>query len=312
MSRILIFLLLLCGVSSNAHAQGKSIYDADITNEPYVELTGQDFIIPDNSPYWQDVSVVRDASFRGWGELYDMNSGVKVVLESGYIFLTNLSRSFTLYAFRSELEPRRGTGQTAEFSFKLEELSTEKVLKLQWKNMGFEAGGDDEFVNYQVWLYESGLIDVRFGPMFVRSSSLISGEAVIGVLEMDANFSTIFNQAYFRGSFEFPVLDYGPIGGFSSIPDSSIVFKFIPDLASVAAKSKAGELRTAKLVHDNVSLPQNTSHISLHNVLGAEVMSEDVGAGVETVNVSMLPAGQYYLRARHTDGAYSTQYFVKR
>jgi sulfur transfer complex TusBCD TusB component (DsrH family) len=302
--------IVLLAVLTCSFARAQS-YNADIGRDEYVELTEQDFVIPDNSPYWADVKVVRNMDFKAFGQNYDLNDGVFVVLKSGYIFLTTPGHSFTLYAFKSDLDARKGTGQTSEFSFKLDNVEGEKVLKLQWKNMGLEFGNEDEFVNYQVWLYESGMIDVRFGPMNVSELSLGEGQPVIGLLHMNEDFSVILEEAYMRGTIDFPIFDYGAIGPFSSIPDSSLMFRFTPAEASVAYANASESAKTGVIVSDLLNLPDGIKSVEIYNTLGIKLYEQNV-SGRSEIDLNTIPAGMHYVRYTNADGAVVTQKLLKR
>jgi hypothetical protein len=63
-------------------------------------------------------------------------------------------------------------------SYQLSGSAPERVLKIEWKNCGFyfdleDDGQSVDFINYQLWLYESdGKIEVHFGPQKISQPNL--------------------------------------------------------------------------------------------------------------------------------------------
>lgn len=272
-------------------------YTLQTTTAPYVELSEPDFVIPDDSDYWANLLLKQNVMVKAFGQSYDMNEGAYVVLESGYLYLINQARSFTFYAFKSELEPRRGAGQTSEFSFKLDGNPGSKILKMQWKNMGLVSGTADEYANFQVWLYENGQLEVRFGAMNVNADSYEDGGPIIGVLEMTPEFSTIFDEAYLTGSAAMPMLTYAPIDILDGTPDSATVYTFATATNSVRdRRSVTGGNSNIVLGHGrilDIDVPTASTHLQVFDILGREVSRIEAGQGKATVRSGDLLDGTY-------------------
>lgn len=303
-----LVLLLVLGVSTTpAIAQH---YNFIFTSDAYVELTDQDFIVPDDSPYWGNVKVVRNMTFPAFTSSYDLSKGVFTVLESGYVYLINNTRSFTLYALKSDLKAREG--QTSEFSFKLTTEGVVKVLKLQWKNMGLSTGVPSEFINYQLWLYEDGRIEIRFGECNITETFAVNGP-VVGLLEMDEEFSTIYNEGYLHGTMSSPTYEESSIVLVSGGPTSGSVLKFTPATSALVA-NKAQE--QFPQIHESsgrlyvLSLTESAG-IAVHNTLGQTVLNSIVDPSQST-DVRHLPAGVYHATVTINGEVVASQMFVKR
>ncbi len=75
-------------------------------------------------------------------------------------------------------------------SYKYETIGGERVLKVQWKNAGFQYGSINDSLNMQIWLFEnSQKVQYRYGPSYVANFDSISvlDTAQIGIeIETDA------------------------------------------------------------------------------------------------------------------------------
>lgn len=90
------------------------------------------------------------------------------------------------------------TGGLSPISYKLTGIAGNRILKIEWKNVGFYSDIDDngistDFTNFQLWLYEtSNNIEIHFGPNSITQPSLcydgVSGTSV--ELVPETNYST--------------------------------------------------------------------------------------------------------------------------
>ncbi|WP_299889142.1 T9SS type A sorting domain-containing protein [uncultured Lacinutrix sp.] len=94
--------------------------------------------------------------------------------------------------------PNANTGSLSNISYKLEGTVGSRILKIEWKNVGFyEDINDDgisiDYTNFQLWLFEGiNTIEIHFGPNSITQPNLnFEGEtgARIGLVE-NYNFNT--------------------------------------------------------------------------------------------------------------------------
>lgn len=79
---------------------------------------------------------------------------------------------------RGNLSGSNQPGSLSPISYKLSGLTGSRILKIEWKNVGFYSEIRDDsvstdFTNFQLWLYEgSNAIELHFGPNSITQPSL--------------------------------------------------------------------------------------------------------------------------------------------
>src|SRR5690606_35693359 len=59
-----------------------------------------------------------------------------------------------------------------KLSYKAEHIGSSKILKVQWKNLAIRNGQAGNFVNFQIWLYQSnGTFEIHYGPSSTNNQS---------------------------------------------------------------------------------------------------------------------------------------------
>lgn len=85
-----------------------------------------------------------------------------------------------------------GTNESlSPISYELEGTVGARILKIEFKNVGFFDGDAADFINFQIWLYESlNIIEYHFGTHHITSTTAIfNGQAglLCGLLTMEQN-----------------------------------------------------------------------------------------------------------------------------
>lgn len=317
--RVRLFLFSLLVISAGISSAQSYTFRQAKSN--YVELEEPDYTIPEGSPGFGNISLRQDFEFPAFGTSYDFNEGAKIVMLQGHMFHVNATRSFTFYFFEVDLKGRDGTDEVSEWSYKLIGTKGNQTLKMQWKNMGLANGGSDDFVNYQVWLYErTGRMEVRIGPNSI-SEGAYGEEAgpAIGVLEMTPGFSQIYEEGYLQGpaaSPEFKQVRYNFLMG---TPDEGTIYVFEnPEASNVREfddvfadmelyPTVASEYITLSLPN---ATPKKSVDIQIVNVQGQVVSSHRISTDQTRLNISGLKPGVYILEL-HTQKGFTTSRFVK-
>ncbi len=92
----------------------------------------------------------------------------------------NFETDLLIVPFEADLIDRGDLSGTSisPISYKLDGQVGNRILKLEWKNAGFYSEGDElgtlnDFVNFQLWLYEgSNNIEMRYGPNKITNPSI--------------------------------------------------------------------------------------------------------------------------------------------
>lgn len=281
-----------------------------LTNQTYTEITNADYAIPDSSIYFGNVTIRPNMSFKTYSSTYDLNEGVFTPLKQGYSYFINSNKSTTIYVAKGVFGARQGENQTSEFSFKTSGTTNNHIFVSQWKNMGFTNGNESSFINFQLKLYEqSGVIEMHFG-VNQASTGLWENNAngpTIGLLEMNAAFSTIYNQIWLSGNALIPSIESGSqVYNLNSTPPQGTVYRFKPTPVGV----KSNELIANVSIYPNPA--QHELHINCQGVFTATVLtlsgklcSQVNGNNTATLNLQELPNGIYLLQTQTQHGVSS-------
>jgi hypothetical protein len=223
------------------------------------------------------------------------------------------------------------SGGLSPISYQISGTSGSKIMKIEWKNVGFlEDIGDNgisiDFTNFQLWLYEgSNVIEIHFGPNSITQTSLCfdneTGSSVQLLPEMD-----------------YTALDYGPNGiilkGSPSSPSVKIINHFdsleflngvIPN-GTIYRFSKTGG--TISLIENSFSFdaqifpnPANNfititskelnqiSQVLLIDINGK--LFKTINNQFNNINISDLNSGVYFVKIISKEGLISNSKFVK-
>lgn len=201
----------------------------------YTEITNPTYEIPDNSPYFGNVNTKPSMQFKAFAQNYDLSQNVYIPIKQGYCYFDNGTRSVTIYACDGSFAKR--PGYTSVFSFKTETSGSEKIFIMQWKNMGVENGHDSDYLNFQIHLYEkSGNIEFHYGDSKLRNGLFNSGAngPSVGILEMDASFTTIFGQIWLKGNPSKPqTFNTYALYTLDRLPQPGTVYRFVNQQSSI-------------------------------------------------------------------------------
>lgn len=179
-----LLMMVLCGITLNVYSQS---YTLSVSTASYSDLVGSTSLNKDMT--WDDPQFTIPIGFNfqyfnttmdnifmtSWGyggELTSdsLNSGVfpllvpygADIIDRGYDFDVDSST----------------IGSLSTISYLLEGTQGNRILKIEWKNVGFYSEMEDDgistdFTNFQLWLYEgSNDIEIHFGPNSITQPNL--------------------------------------------------------------------------------------------------------------------------------------------
>lgn len=214
----------------------------------------------------------------------------------------------------------------SDISYSTEGLPGERILKMEWKNVGFydevtDAGTANNTLSFQVWLYEgSNNIEFRFGPSNLPDANLIHpfGSAVVGLIEgFNVNTDSIANFWHLSGDATSPtivasdpsVFDTYMIPGLDSDPAEGQVYRFGTLPSSIKAPSQKLGLNVYPTVIEDeffVEVDEEVfnekTQLMILNNLGQIVWEDSINDIKEQINIANLPAGNYYVRVSNANG----------
>lgn len=166
------------------------------------------------------------------GILVFPNALVEVVKDSTFIICDGLLRQLD------------SIDNTSKISYKLEGASGSKILKVQWKNVKIRSGQPNNFVNLQIWLYQSGVIEYRYGPASASNASgytQATGPS-IGISYSAFSLTLMFEKIWIYGTPPNIMIDSVRNLNFPNIwgvPTNGTVYRFAPKNLSVGTIDKS-------------------------------------------------------------------------
>lgn len=128
-----------------------------------------------------------------------------------------------------------GTAGLSPISYKLDGTAPYRIFKLEWNNCGsynelWDNNSMNEYVNFQLWIYETGIIEFRFGPQSITNTAnwyeglpgILSGLAVYDIVN-----EVISNIHLLMGSAATPQLS-DQLASLTGHPTAGLIYRFEP------------------------------------------------------------------------------------
>lgn len=303
MKRSLNSLFLILALAFAATAQG---YTFTKTQATYADLSSD--ISLTQGQVWDDpdFKIPTGFIFPFWG-----NKMLDSILVLDFGVFTNMDEDTIIAMTGADLIDRgydSGISQSS-ISYKLDGNPGARILKVQWKNVGFYGEYNDLnttnwYANYQLWLHQDGTFEMRFGPVMIGDSSIaFDGDPgpIVGYgYEMDAWFLT-GNPASPILS-HFTLSNYGTLNG---VPADGTLYRFTPGTIGITEHLPA----TMKFMNDEAGtsiVATEAVNINLMNIAGQSIIVKKLQGGESLqVPVGSLPAGIYLLKSTTIQGAVS-------
>lgn len=324
--------------SLNGLAQHNSLaqqeYYGETAMQPYDTLTNYTSILYDILPtpsiYWNN-DVTIDFGFRF--PYFDTDYTYMHANGGGYIEFRQLG--YEIYIYAGQFENHRTLPIFSDWRYRIDTAGTD-IFKMEWRNVGILVDIEsptptDHRMNFQVWLYENGIIEYRFGLMDLKNTPWYSVETGFTLPSgmTIGPWTTIkrrmIDDEYFflnnNGNIEF--LHTNAAGGdiFYGVPDSGTVMRFVPD-EIVNARYRNLTKGTLQVgpnpVTDNFHIITGSDDLfrsgnvklELWNQFGAKVFSENINVSDE-ISIAHLPAGIYSVCLTDTKGSRYTAKIIK-
>jgi len=222
---------------------------------------------------------------------------------------------------------------SSPISYQLTGTAPSRIAIIEFKNAGFYDesdihGTNNDYVNFQVWLYENGhALEFHFGASVISHATdyffQAGGKPVFAFADsLNSNSGTVATLYYLKGNKTAPTLDSATTiavtDGISAWPDSGAVYRFTPKSIVTGIASVNASLNNILLyptvaqnevmINNGEKAPVSYSIIALN---GAAVnMNGTLNAGKNTVDISGLASGVYVMDM-HTAQASKRVKFVK-
>jgi hypothetical protein len=255
-------------------------------------------------------------TFKFFGEEVDFGkqTSAAAVFADGEIILVSDTLQFTLPVFLAALRSRDIHSSITQAILP---YNGDTAYIVQWKNAGFTLGDEGNYVNFQIWIYQSsGIIEYRYGDSRVIGTEPFGSNSgpPAGIMASDRGIKSWYTSVFAVGPATNPRLGMDSFfTAIDGVPPSGTVYRFRPtSVAAVTGKkerSEAGGLRIFPNPAGNVVTVANGdkpwpagSTATVRDLLGRVVATSTLGDGASTVDLSSLPSGTYLITVEGKGG----------
>ncbi len=324
MKKIVYFLLpvVFSVITHCYHAQVTSFpYEFSAFNEPYVPL--QNPISLDEGIVWDDPEYFIELPFE-WVIFEDtithfILGGPGSQLVQDYYLHDTIDAVIPYFA---DIINVNDTMVVSPIAYEIVGEAPNRICKIEWSNVGFydewmNTGLAGNTLSFQFWIYETTHdMRIHFGPTFIKSANLFQVfgfPCVMLIDELDFNTQTWSGMWTLAGPADNPqvvsVSEFGPLGLdpsqlLSSDPQEGQVYSFqLPTPIGVSEQSSKDRFHLfPQPAKDQVSFYADAQdRITVWNAQGQVVMQYTASIGLNTLEISSLSDGLYYLQSTNDE-----------
>lgn len=300
-------------------------YTFSVSSNPYQELVGATSLT--QGQVWDDPSLIIPIgfNFEYFNTVEDsvfIANGLGADLE----FFSSNPNGFRIFGATDEDIIDRGYDlgiSQSDISYKLVGTAPNRILKIQWKNVGFYGDYDDDgicqdFANFQVWLYESTMtIEFHYGQWSVSQPAICfyfaAGPTVFMTNEIDIMNQTITGLYELWNNPASPTInsDEAQFGtsSLSGIPAQGTVYRFAKNNVGIQEAALEGTLAVyPNPASTHFSLDLEAETVTLIDMSGKTWTPSKVNGKYA---LEGIPAGMYYVVAQNQDGIYREKLIVQ-
>lgn len=309
-----LFLATACLFIGNHNLQAQS-FTYSMSTDSYTELTNPTVVSTDlaNDLYLEDLS---SAYFNLFGENFvlDGTSGL-FFGKGGFIRAFNVDNTKS-FIFDPMLTPLEARTSGSEISYQFESSSNGNILKVQFKNMGFQTGDPSDFANVQVWLYQAtGKVEYRYGP---SSTDILTfgGQSgpLVGIYLFNSDFSLYYDAMCLTGNAANPTANLvSPFSRITGMPTDGTVYEFTPVSAVSLEENQLIDIKLYPNPAKNeltIEGDEEITSVEIIDVLGKTIKTEKINGVSKTISITDLNIGVYVARI-HTPKGIVLSKFMK-
>ena len=319
--KLLVCIFLFFGIFTNA----QSIYEFETENSAYQNLTGS--ISLNNGEVWDDPGFTIPIGFNfnfgtyTFSTIYILEWSVGGVLSSSPVDGGIVPLFVPIGQDLIDLGFTSGVSQS-NISYKTEGASGDKILKIEWNNVGFfEDSTESDFMNLQLWLYEgSNTVEFRYGPSSINNPSESfegeTGPQISLITSFNIDTKQLVDTAYFlSGNPSNPtVTTLNPgetieLTFLQGMMPNGTVYRFLRQPLSADDFSKIDFQIYPNPASDFLNIKTQSGHynFSIYNSLGQKV---NATFSENKIDISHLSNGIYFIKVETETGS-ATKKFIK-
>lgn len=325
-------ILLACALLISAQSYAQYNFSLDTMN--YQSLIGANSL--NSTTNWtRDSSYVLNFGFNfTWDNHTD--TALTVIAGGGISFPGNGNKKLRVFSHTDSgylLEDRNNTNSISTISYKIEGNSGNKILKIEWKNAGFRdfcaTSNTNDFVNFQLWMYEMGsLLEIHFGPFVADSASYGNPSCNTGsygpqILLQHNSCSSVLGLT---GPSSYPQATYRnhcfwqPSVSLNGTPPNGAIYRFSPIATSIEKAKRNGSFKIyPNPVEKNFSiqgLPPdfNIEQVEILSLSGKRLFFSTNNSKITgrlSLSVNDLKEGTYFLKITSEENRVLITKFIK-
>lgn len=182
----------------------------------------------------------------------------------------------------------------------------DRILKVQWKNVGFPHGLPTDYINFQIWLHQkSGIIELRIGPNQVQGPDAYKENGPwLGAFTSPKTFTEMTEKCWITGDPANPILDTKKVMQFKRLtgtPAPGTMYRLTPT-AEASVLPRSGDTRELRLLPNPVAdivtfdlgdALATDATIRVIDMGGSIVAERRLKEDERTIDVAALPGGAY-------------------
>lgn len=330
MKKNYMLLVILFFTSFFAQAQTFPYFFSVETEANYTPLT--DSISLNNGEVWDDPDYVIPLGFEfdfyefGTDTFYISNFGLGGLLTPANIEEEPVQPLLITYG-SDIIDVGYGNNISgSEISYKIEGLAGSRIVKVEWKNVGFYnelevMGTVNNYLSFQLWLYEqNGDIEIHFGPNSIVDDGLVHDDMgpLVGIVNGYSYLTDEFSEFWFlTGDEQNPTLD--TLFSFNDPQDNLMGLDDDPSAGTIYRFSTAAPVSTSNPAVDHkVSIYPTTTN-DLLNIKLSDIDLEDANLVIfdatgrlmlkrslqdnfTSLNIQNLVPGMYFVNVNTIEG----------
>lgn len=232
MKRLLLSLIVF--IPCNLFGQTSNFYTFKTDNRTYTELTADTPIVPADfgtGNMW--AFELNGETFSFFGKNYLLDGSKKLIMfsNSGHMRIDDDTSHIIIDGLFTYLD---SIDQNSILSYKVEGTGSDKILKVQWKNLKIRSGAAGNFVNFQMWLYKAtGIVEVHYGPSSANNKSGYNSQTGpnVGLFFSPKDFSRMLEKIWITMSPDNYTIDSARNVVFNAmygVPQNGTIYRFVP------------------------------------------------------------------------------------
>lgn len=260
---------------------------------------------------------------------FDQNYNYVTIDGSGYGYFYDIIEEYQLTMFAGDFERHFRLPIFSDWRIRTDTVGID-IVKVEWRNVGiyddiWSDNPTSHWINYQVWFYENGIIEYRFGdinlantPFYDSNTGFIwdDGECYgpwIGIQKTDES------EVYYVSGTNFNthvITDPDSMDIFYDIPPFGRYFRFVPDEFVKAVDLPADDITVYPIpAKDRLNISTGNkgavmTKTEIYSLSGTLLTSDDSGTQ-KSIDVRKFPSGAYFVKLYFIDGTTVGRKFFK-